>query len=311
MLHKILNQSQDFDDDSSESDKDSGVESCDFDLESTTSSRASPNLCDLDEQSDICDDIGSLSDRPPSPEFGMQSPKKPMINADMKPKCPNSQDVNSVKPYVCQSCNCGFTEASSLRAHIRHSHPRKGIVIGDYRCAFCLQSYSIVDSLQKHIKEEHQNSNVSSKKQVLRHCVVDQLNRKRHIDSTQNRSEGPKAPSPKALAFSVERLCQKDEPKPKIQKMQQMPQIHHTITSKNSGPTEIMSSRADLQRGSGCLDMLLNNEYLRRLAEYEQLLSRREKYLNEVAAMLLTNPHCRSTQYRSPTYPGLTNSFRL
>lgn len=63
-----------------------------------------------------------------------------------------------LKPFVCVSCNCGFGEISSLRAHVRHSHLRKGIESGHFSCAHCNSSFNEIDALKSHYEEEHKSA---------------------------------------------------------------------------------------------------------------------------------------------------------
>ena len=65
---------------------------------------------------------------------------------------------NELKPFVCNSCNCGFAEINSLRAHIRHSHPKKSISTEVLSCAYCNQSFDDVNALRQHFEYEHEVS---------------------------------------------------------------------------------------------------------------------------------------------------------
>lgn len=71
-----------------------------------------------------------------------------------------------LKPFVCDSCNCGFAEISSLRAHVRHSHPKKGITIGSYSCAYCSQSFEEIDHLREHFQVRHRLNEVITNKPI-------------------------------------------------------------------------------------------------------------------------------------------------
>ncbi|XP_066913314.1 zinc finger protein 436-like isoform X1 [Clytia hemisphaerica] len=55
-----------------------------------------------------------------------------------------------IKPFVCVSCNCGFGEIRSIRAHVRHSHARNSIHNELFSCAFCCKTFTTIDSLQHH-----------------------------------------------------------------------------------------------------------------------------------------------------------------
>ncbi|XP_066913316.1 oocyte zinc finger protein XlCOF28-like isoform X1 [Clytia hemisphaerica] len=57
-----------------------------------------------------------------------------------------------IKPFVCVSCNCGFGEISSIRAHARHSHAKNGIVNELFSCAYCLQNFYSIDTLKFHFE---------------------------------------------------------------------------------------------------------------------------------------------------------------
>ena len=69
-----------------------------------------------------------------------------------------------IKPFVCVSCNCGFGEISSIRAHARHSHARNGITNELFSCAYCCSTFATIDTLKYHFdicKQKLQNfSNV-------------------------------------------------------------------------------------------------------------------------------------------------------
>ena len=55
-----------------------------------------------------------------------------------------------IKPFVCVSCNCGFGEISSIRAHARHSHARNGITNELFSCAHCCTTFPSIDTLKYH-----------------------------------------------------------------------------------------------------------------------------------------------------------------
>ena len=55
-----------------------------------------------------------------------------------------------IKPFVCVSCNCGFGEISSIRAHARHSHARNGITNELFSCAYCCATFPSIDTLKIH-----------------------------------------------------------------------------------------------------------------------------------------------------------------
>ena len=55
-----------------------------------------------------------------------------------------------IKPFVCVSCNCGFGEISSIRAHARHSHARNGITNELFSCALCCTTFPSIDTLKYH-----------------------------------------------------------------------------------------------------------------------------------------------------------------
>ena len=66
---------------------------------------------------------------------------------------------SEIKAFVCVTCNCGFGEVSSLRAHVRHSHPKKQIAQGKYECAYCNKIFPEVHQLQDHFEATHFGSN--------------------------------------------------------------------------------------------------------------------------------------------------------
>ena len=104
-----------------------------------------------------------------------------------------------IKPYVCHLCSCGFLEVNSLRAHVRHSHPRKGIIFGDYSCGFCLQHFSTIETLGSHVE-----TRCSPKASRLQDKSY----------SSRRFSEDPKSKmSAKSLAFSIENICANSTPK--------------------------------------------------------------------------------------------------
>ena len=55
-----------------------------------------------------------------------------------------------IKPFVCVSCNCGFGEINSIRAHARHSHARNGITNELFSCAYCCSTFTTIDTLKYH-----------------------------------------------------------------------------------------------------------------------------------------------------------------
>ena len=168
---------------------DSGIGSYDSEAESSNCSSPVIQESHYDDQKSSWN--GLKQDRPSSPEFALvdkarRSPLKRSYAGVQEPE---------IKPYVCHSCNCGFSEVNSLRAHVRHSHPRKGIVIEDYSCGFCLRHYSAVELLQFHI-EEHR----------LLKAVADP-------EKSCSPSKGlcavePKSKmSAKSIAFSIDNIC--------------------------------------------------------------------------------------------------------
>lgn len=58
-----------------------------------------------------------------------------------------------IKPFVCVSCNCGFGEISSIRAHVRHSHTKKGISNDLFLCAYCCETFTDIDTLKMHFED--------------------------------------------------------------------------------------------------------------------------------------------------------------
>lgn len=76
-----------------------------------------------------------------------------------------------IKPYVCESCNCGFAEINSLRAHVRHSHPKKGIYNAIYSCAYCNRAFHDIEYLRQHFYYDHtirprQEGNLYAKRNI-------------------------------------------------------------------------------------------------------------------------------------------------
>jgi hypothetical protein len=57
-----------------------------------------------------------------------------------------------IKPFVCVSCNCGFGEISSIRAHVRHSHLKNGITNELFSCAYCCDTFRDLDGLKYHFE---------------------------------------------------------------------------------------------------------------------------------------------------------------
>ncbi len=197
------------DDVSMTSDRDSGIGSYDSEVESiTASSCSSPTIRDLhDDQLFSCENACKIPNRQPSPEFGLVSMVAPCFSR--KETVISSGKSTGIKPYVCYSCNCGFAEVNSLRAHVRHSHPRKGIESGDYRCAYCLKSYQFINELERHVQENHQANcrYVSSPEARF-------ASKKRSYSQSSQDVTKPKM-SAKSLAFSIENLCADVLPKKK------------------------------------------------------------------------------------------------
>lgn len=138
-----------------EHEADSQITSYDSGVESVTSEyQASPKLRRKES-------INSISES--SPRSHMTSPvsraivyeKKPTSEVPLSGRMFDHTNPQELKPFVCVSCNCGFGEISSLRAHVRHSHLRKGIESGHFSCAHCNMSYGEIDALKKHFEENH------------------------------------------------------------------------------------------------------------------------------------------------------------
>jgi len=173
---------------------DSGIGSYDSEVESISCS--SPVVLQ-DGSYDECQ--SRKHERPSSPEFALaDNPRhRPTKRVYTEPQ------RQEVKPYVCYSCNCGFSEVSSLRAHARHSHPRKGISVGDYSCGFCLQHYSATEPLELHV-EKHQFQKTAA------------FQEKNVIPCKSIRIDSPKSKmSPNSLAFSIENICANSQHSPK------------------------------------------------------------------------------------------------
>lgn len=169
---------------------DSGIGGYDSEAESGSCSSPGTHDSNYDDQQNSWN--AQKIDRPSSPEFGLpdksrRSPLKRTL-AELH--------MSDVKPYVCNPCNCGFAEAGSLRAHARHSHPRKGIMFGDYHCGYCMRDFLSVEKLQLHIDEHQQGGAIHL------------------LDSQNKRFSDPKPRmSAKSLAFSIENICADSSPK--------------------------------------------------------------------------------------------------
>jgi len=72
-----------------------------------------------------------------------------------------------LKPYVCDSCNCGFAEINSLRSHVRHSHPKKGITKPVFSCAYCNRFFYDIDVLRQHFYYTHVVATAENLKEPL------------------------------------------------------------------------------------------------------------------------------------------------
>ncbi|XP_065646354.1 zinc finger protein Xfin isoform X2 [Hydra vulgaris] len=96
--------------------------------------------------------------------------KQPVRNSKQKQYVNSSYKINavplsgrifdhvnpsSVKAFVCVTCNCGFGEINSLKAHVRHSHPKKKIFQGMFECAHCNKNFSEILKLQDHFETVH------------------------------------------------------------------------------------------------------------------------------------------------------------
>ena len=211
---------------------DSGIGS--YESETELSACSSPVQQEtFDDQPFGCNKPAHSTDRPSSPEYIMpdKSHKSPL-----KRRNPDAR-IPEVKPFVCYSCNCGFSEVSSLRAHVRHSHPRKGIAVGDFRCAFCLGSFSSIELLHDHVRSH-------------------QLPESNGYQSESNRvatAYGKPKMSAKSLAFSIENICADTTPKssPKHQVSHAYPSINSPHQSQlfnrmmmSSSPVSVRSSLA-------------------------------------------------------------------
>ena len=168
-----------------DNDCDSGIGS--YDSEAELSNCSSPVVQD----NNYDDQQGRKQGRPSSPEFALaeksrRSPIKRSFSELQRP---------GIKPYVCHSCSCGFSEVSSLRAHARHAHPRKGIIFGDYTCGFCLQHYSTTEPLELHV-ETHRFPKTATFSDNS--CSP---NRNSCTDDPKSKM------SAKSLAFSIENIC--------------------------------------------------------------------------------------------------------
>lgn len=190
---------------------DSGIGSYDSEAESSSCSSPVIHGSNYDDQQSSCD--AQNLDRPSSPEFGKvdgsrQSPIKRTLSKLYEPE---------VRPYLCYSCHSGFSEASSLRAHTRYSHNRKGIKLGSYRCGFCLQQYSSTEDLQVHVDEKQ-----------CREATP-------HQPGIQNRSPSCIDPKPKmsanSLAFTIDNICAQPR-----QKSPPPRDLHHYHPQINSPP---------------------------------------------------------------------------
>lgn len=195
------------DDSSIISDKDSGIGSYDSEIESiAASSCSSPRLLHelSDERPFGCNNFCPGDDGRQSPEFALP-PKA--HECSRKRSYPAAASAKGMKPYVCYTCNCGFTLVNSLRAHIRHSHPRKGILSSDYRCAYCLKSYTTVDMLHSHV-QKHQAEDSPEQSRITA---------SRMIQSNQSFCMHPTTDKPrlsvKSLAFSIDSICSDIAPK--------------------------------------------------------------------------------------------------
>ncbi|XP_065067638.1 zinc finger protein ZFP2-like [Rhopilema esculentum] len=211
---------------------DSGIGS--YESETELSACSSPvHQETFDDQPFGCNKPAHSTDRPSSPEYIL--PEK-SHQSPLKRRNPDAR-IPEVKPFVCYSCNCGFSEVSSLRAHVRHSHPRKGIAVGDFRCAFCLGSFSSIELLHDHVRSH-------------------QLPESNGYQSESNRVvttyEKPKM-SAKSLAFSIESICAETSPKssPKHQVSHAYPSINSPHQSQlfnrmmmSSSPVSVRSSLA-------------------------------------------------------------------
>lgn len=181
--------------------RDSGMGSYDSEGEYVSvSACSSPLVNDAnDDQAFVYDSTCTGFKRPSSPEFGLVSQHQRV--ALKRTSCQGNPP--EVKPYVCYSCNCGFSEFASLRAHTRHSHPRKGIMIGDFRCAFCLRGFNSIESLHAHIQTHQTAKVVESTEYDVR---PSKSPKEDHYNEKQKMS-------PKSVAFSIENICADTSPK--------------------------------------------------------------------------------------------------
>lgn len=177
-----------------DNDCDSGIGS--YDSEAELSNCSSPVI-----QDNYYDDHQSRKpSRPLSPEFALaeksrRSPIKRTYSELQRPE---------IKPYVCHSCSCGFSEANSLRAHARHAHPRKGIIFCKYSCGFCLQHYSTTESLETHV-ETHRLPETTTFPD--KSCSS---NRNSFTNDAKSKM------SAKSLAFSIENICANSNSNPSL-----------------------------------------------------------------------------------------------
>eukprot|EP00794_Sanderia_malayensis_P015815 gene15815-17410_t len=229
------------DDVSMTSDRDSGIGSYDSEAESiaTNSACSSPSIHDdmhhqNNDQLFSCEK--SPAKRQPSPEFGLISMPH-CFDRKVSLELPGRDEKTSglsLKPYVCYSCNCGFAEVASLRAHVRHSHPRRGIASNDFRCAYCLKSYPHVDSLEAHVQNYHQQQQYTHYRDIhhqsiaTRHYSLAAMNKKRAHSMISH----PQKMSAKSMAFSIENLCADVVPKQK--KTAQITHLHPAHPLANS-----------------------------------------------------------------------------
>ncbi len=256
MLSSVSDHSEYHDDDvSMTSDRDSGIGGYDSEIDSiTASSCSSPDFHEFpNDQFFNCNPSRQSINRPPSPEFGITpmtqcySPKDSITGNRVQP---------AVKPYVCYSCNCGFTGAASLRAHIRHSHPRKGIASSDYRCAYCLKSFQCVESLECHVLDHQRVKTQRTPTFPLPkayHTVS-----KSSMRSLQSSSGLPRSRlSANSLAFSIDSLCANVVPEKKknaqvthlhlVDSFQQMKEPVHPVP-----PSQYSTDVAWLKKAASC-----------------------------------------------------------